>query len=110
MQLLRIVVCQLGCVHLLLGGIHCGLSLADSGLISGVVKHKQRLTGTYRLTFLYIDFYQETLNLRTDFHILHTLDGCRIRGLHVGTRRSHGHHGILIIAKLRTSTAPTTRY
>jgi hypothetical protein len=89
--------------------IESGLSLAHGSLICGVIQHKQRLTGTHRLTLLHIDLNQETLQFRTDFHILHTLDGCWIRGLHVGTRRSHGHHGILIIAKLRTSTAPTAR-
>ena len=107
MQLLGVVVCQFGGVHLLLGGIDCSLSLAYLSLIGGVVNDKQHLSGTHRLTFFYIDLYQETLNLRTNLYVLHTLYGTWVGGLQVGRRRTGSHHGKFVIPELWTATAAT---
>ena len=110
MQLLRIVVSQLGSIHLLRSSIHGSLSLTHLLRGSHIVEHEEHLTGTHRLTFLHIDLHNETRSLRTDFHILHTLDSSRISALHVGTRRSYGRNGKLIVAELRATTAATARH
>ena len=109
MQLLGIVIGQLGCITLLLGSIDSGLSLTHLSLIGLVINNKKYLTGTNGLSFLHINLGKEALSFRTDFHILHTLDRGGIGGLHICLRRTYRHNWILVVAKRRTTTAATTR-
>ena len=83
MQLLGILISQLGRIDLLLGSIDSSLSLTDLCLIGLVINDEQSLAGTYRLTFFHINLHQEASYLRTDLNILHTLDGSRISRLHI---------------------------
>ena len=84
MQLLSIVIGQLGSVTLLLSSINSGLSLTNLSLISLIINNEQHLTGSYGLSFFHINLGQEALNLWTNFNILNTLNNSRVCGLHVG--------------------------
>ena len=109
MQLLGIVIGQLGCITLLLGSIDSGLSLTHLSLIGLVINNKKYLTGTNGLSFFHINLSQESLSLRTNLHVLNTLNRGRIGALHVCIRLTSSSHRKFIVAKCRAATAATTR-
>ena len=107
MQLLSVLIAQLGCIERSLSGIDAGLRLAYLGLVSYVINHKQHLSGANCLTFLHINLSNESSYLRTNLYILYTLDSCRISGLSFRTLSTYSCYRILVVAKLGATTATT---
>ena len=84
-QFLGVLIAQLRCITGGLRRVYRSLRLTHLRLVGHVVDHEEHLSGTHRLTFLDIDLRNEALYLRTDLHVLHTLDSGRIGRLHLGT-------------------------
>ena len=110
-ELLVVVHRQLGRVALSRSCIDGSLCLTDGSLECFVIDDEEQLSCSYRLTFFHANAGDEAGHLRAYLHVLHTLDGGGIGGLHRRTLRLYRYDGIFIVAEIghAAALAATTR-
>ena len=107
-KLFAVVESKLGGVKLHLSRIKCGLRLAHSCLVRGVVDDEEQLSCLNHLPFLHAEFGDKTRHFGPYLHILHTLDRGRISSLRLRTLRAYCHYGIFVVVHFHVASAATS--